>query len=203
MYAPFWLFDTKASGMINGEATKVRTWTQGKYRYTHTMYYRVFRRGSAEYQRVPVDGSKKLDDKYMQMIEPYNYDDLTDFSMQYMSGFMAEKYDVESAEAETVMKERVEKYMEDTLKSTVNGYTTYTVSEKQIGISDTTQDYSMLPIYLLVNKFKGRDHVFIVNGQTGKVVGDTPVSRMKQLLFAGIVFALAWGAAVFGGALFV
>lgn len=203
IYAPFWLFDCKAGGLIDGEATKVRSWTSGKYRYTQTMVFRVFRQGSAEYIMVPVDASKKLDDMFMHMIEPYDYNELTDFSMKYMSGFMAEKYDVEAPDAMVVMKERVEKYLEDRLRGTAGGYSTYTVSQRQMELTDTLQDYSMLPIYLLINKYKGKDHVFIVNGQTGKVVGDTPVSRMKQMLFAASVFIAVWAAAVFGGALFV
>jgi DNA-directed RNA polymerase subunit RPC12/RpoP len=203
IYAPFWLFDCTLHGEIDGEGTKVRRWSQGNYRYTQTKYYRVTRKGKVEYQRVPVDGSKKLDDTLMQMIEPYNYDDLTDFSLQYMSGFMAEKYDVEAEEAEVVMKERVEHYIEDRLRGTVQGYSSYSLREKQFAFSDKTQSYSMLPIYLLINKYKGKDHVFIVNGQTGKVVGDTPISIAKQLGFAGLVFAGVWLLTVLGGALFV
>jgi hypothetical protein len=65
---------------------------------------------------------------------------------------MAEKYDVEESEAEAVMKGRVEDYLEDRLRSTVSGYATYTVGEKQVSLSDVNQDYSMLPIYLLNNK---------------------------------------------------
>lgn len=203
IYAPFWLFDCKADGFIDGEATRVNTWSDGDYNYTQTRYYRVSRSGDAEYKRVPVDASKKLDDKFMHMIEPYNYADLTDFSMQYMSGFMAERYDVEAPEAENVMKERVDGYLEDRLKETVNGYSSVNVKQKQVKLSDVTQDYSMLPIYLMINKFKGKDHIFIVNGQTGKVVGDTPISPLKQLVFAGVVFAVVWIIAVLGGALFV
>lgn len=203
IYAPFWLFDCKADGMIEGEATRVNTWSDGNYNYTQTRYYRVSRRGDAEYRRVPVDASKKLDDKFMHMIEPYDYSGLTDFSMQYMSGFMAERYDVESPEAESVMKERVDGYLEDRLRKTVNGYSAFNISQKQVQLSDVTQDYSMLPIYLMINKFKGKDHIFIVNGQTGKVVGDIPISPLKQLAFAGIIFAVAWVITVFGGALFV
>jgi DNA-directed RNA polymerase subunit RPC12/RpoP len=203
IYAPFWLFDCLADGMIDGEATRVKSWTQGKYRYTQTSYFRVFRKGNAEYKKVPVDASKKLDDRFMHLIEPYNYNDLTDFSMQYMSGFMAEKYDVEASEAESVMKERVETYLEDRLRSTVSGYSSYSIRDKQLMLQDTTQDYSMLPIYLLINKYKGKDHVFIVNGQTGKVVGDTPISFKRQLLFALAVFIVVWLIAVFGGAFLV
>lgn len=203
IYAPFWLFDCKVDGMINGEATKVRSWTQGKYRYTQTMYFNVSRSGNAQYQKVPVDASKKLDDTFMHMVEPFDYNDLTDFSMKYMSGFMAEKYDVEAAEAGTVMKERVEKYFEDRLRGTVNGYSSFSVQQKQMNMADVNQDYSMLPVYLLINKYKGKDHIFLVNGQTGKVVGDTPTSRMKQVMFAAAVFAAVWAVAVFGGAFIV
>lgn len=203
IYAPFWLFDCKAEGFIEGEGTRVTAWADGEYRYTKTKYYRVVRSGTAEYHKVPVDASKKLDDKYMHLIEPYNYKDLKDFSMQYMSGFMAEKYDVESEEAKGILKERVEQYFEERLKGTVNEYDSYSVRSNEMRISNSKEDYSMLPIYLLINKYKGKDHVFIINGQTGKVVGDTPISRSKQLAFAGVIFAIVWVLAVFGGALFV
>jgi len=88
IYAPFWLFDCKADGFISGEATRVHSWRQGNYKYTQTKYYSILRRGHARYKRIPVDASKKLDDKYMHMIEPFDYKDLKDFSMKYMSGFM-------------------------------------------------------------------------------------------------------------------
>lgn len=203
IYAPFWLFDCRADGVIDGEATNIRTWKQGEYKYTQTKHYRVRREGNAQYHRVPVDASKKLDDKFMHLIEPYNYDDLTEFSMQYMSGFMAEKYDIEAAGAEATMKERVESYLDDTLRKTVDGYSTFIVKDKGVRLSNTSQDYSMLPIYLLINKYKGKEHIFIVNGQTGKVVGDTPISFQKQALFAGTVFIILCILAVFGGAFFV
>jgi len=203
IYAPFWLFDCMVDGNIEGEGTKVRSWTQGDHRYTETKYYRVVRRGNVKYQRIPVDASKKLDDALMHRIEPYNYDDLTDFSMQYMSGFMAEKYDVEADEAEQVMKQRSEQYIEERLSETVSGYTSYHVTEKHMNISDRTHSYSLLPVYVLVNKYKGKDYIFMVNGQTGKVVGDAPISFFKQMAFAGAVFASVWFLAVFGGALIV
>lgn len=203
IYAPFWLFDCKADGRISGEATIVRSWTQGNYRYTNTKYFLVNRRGNALYKRIPVDASKKLDDKFMYMAEPYEYNDLTDFSMKYMSGFMAEKYDVESDEAQTTMQKRAESYIEERLKSTVTGYSSFIVRDKSVNLSQIDASYAMLPIYLLINKYKGKDHIFIINGQTGKVVGDTPISPIKQLIFASVVFIITLLICVLGGALFV
>ena len=74
---------------------------------------------------------------------------------------------------------------------------------QQIHISDENHSYSLLPVYILVNKYKEKEHIFMVNGQTGKVVGDAPISFVKQLVFAGAIFAIGWLIAVFGGALIV
>lgn len=203
IYAPFWLFNCRADGFISGEATKVTSWRRGNYRYTQTKYYGVVRRGHSHYKSIPVDASKKLDDKYMHLIEPFNYNDMTDFSMKYMSGFMAEKYDVEATDAAAILSDRVKDYLSESLRSTVNGYSSCNIKNKKVNISETEQAYSMLPIYLLINKYKDKSHIFLVNGQTGKVVGDTPLCLPKQIFFAILVFVLVWIIAVFGGALFV
>ena len=202
VYAPFWLFDCKTHGLIQGQGTRVKVWVQGEYRYTQTQFFQVVRRGIGEYKKVPVDASKKLDDNLMQLIEPYHYKDLIDFSKQYMSGFMAERYDVESAEAQTVAKNRVSQFTEKRLQETIGGYTSYHDTNRDIAVQESEENYAMLPVYLLVNKWKGNDHLFMVNGQTGKVVGEAPVSRWKQFRFAGIVFAAVWILGVFGGAFF-
>jgi len=199
IYAPFWLFDCKVVGVISGEGTTVTSWREGNYRCTSTKYYLVTRRGAAFYKRVPVDASKKLDDYFMYLAEPYDYSDLKDFSMKYMSGFMAERYDVESDRAEFSMKARVQTYFEERLINTISGYSSFSVREKNINISNIEASYAMLPIYLLINKFNGKDHVFIINGQTGKVVGDTPISLLRQFVFALIVFVVVWIICVFGG----
>lgn len=203
IYAPFWLFDCKAEGFISGDAKQVSTWRSGDYKYTQTKYFYFARNGHASYSGIPVDASKKLDDKYMHMIEPFDYNAITDFSMKYMSGFMAEKYDVESSEAEAVMKRRVEGYLEERLRGTVNGYSSYDVNKRDFSISNIASSYSMLPIYLLINKYKDKEHVFIVNGQTGKVVGDTPISIPKLILFFLGVYIIALIIGFLGGALIV
>ena len=203
IYAPFWLFDCTADGYIEGDATTVSSWRSGNYRYTKTRFFRVSRAGTMKYDNVPCDASKKLDDKLMHMIEPYSYADLKDFSMQYMSGFMAEKYDVDSNEAGQVIQGRVKQFVETTLKGTVNGYASFSVADSQVNLSDENHDYSMLPVYLLVNKYKGKEHKFMINGQTGKVVGETPISIGKMFAFGGALFAALTVLTIFGGAFFV
>ena len=203
MYAPYWVFDCKVRGTIEGEATRVHSYRQGDYNITQTRFYRVVREGQVEYDRVPVDSSTKLDDAMMEKVEPFDYKAMIPFSMQYLSGFLSEKYDVKTAEAEGVMRGRVESYLDHRLRGTVSGYSTVHASLVQSDIMDIQPAYVLLPVYLLTNTFKGVNHAFIVNGQTGKVVGDTPVSRGRQLAFGLGLWAVLWILVALGGAIHV
>ena len=59
--------------------------------------------------------------------------------------------------------------------------------------------YAMLPVWLLNTKWEGKDYLFAMNGQTGKLVGDLPVDNRKlrltklglTLLFAALAFVFA------------
>lgn len=202
IYAPFWLFDCHAFGETSGEATKVTTWSSGDYRYTKTKFYHVERHGQAQYQKVPIDSSTKLDDKFMQMIEPYSYAELVDFAMQYMSGFMAEKYDVDAYESEKVMKARVDDFVTTRLKAEVNGYTSYSQTSHATNLTNLKNEYALMPVYLLINKYKDKDHIFLVNGQTGKVVGDTPIDKGKQISLFAVVAVVTFIIGMIGGGFF-
>jgi len=94
LYVPFWLFDAKAQGSVSYKATKVKSWSDSSYNYTKTDYYSVQREGSLGFEKISVDGSEKMDDNYMDAIEPFDYGKLKDFQTAYLSGYIAEKYDV-------------------------------------------------------------------------------------------------------------
>ena len=203
IYAPFWMFDSHIEGVLDGEGTVVSTWQDSHYRYTKTQYYQVYREGTIGYEKVPVDASVKLDDAYMHKIEPYDYQALVPFNMQYMSGFLAERYDLEAFEAQKTMLTRVQSYATEKFKRTVTQYHHLSVKQEAYQAKDIEHQYTLMPIYLLNNLYNGKNHMFIINGQTGKVVGETPISNQKRFIFATAVFAAVWAVSVFGGAFFV
>ncbi|MCF0141918.1 MAG: hypothetical protein HUJ75_00920, partial [Parasporobacterium sp.] len=43
--------------------------------------------------------------------------------------------------------------------------------------------YALLPVWILKTKWENKDYIFAMNGQTGKLVGDLPVSKSKYWLF--------------------
>jgi len=50
--------------------------------------------------------------------------------------------------------------------------------------------YALLPVWLLNTKWNGKDFLFAMNGQTGKMVGDLPVDKKKYRLVLFGLWAL-------------
>ncbi len=197
MYVPFWLFDTLADGNITFDGTKVRTWHDSKYNYTETKHYDVYREGSMRFEKVPVDGSKKMDDGLMDSVEPYDYKKLVDFDPAYFSGFLADRFDENVEESLPRATKRVRASVVQTFGETAK-YDTLTEKSGQVKMLDTSVKYALLPVYLIHAKYSGKDYHFAVNGQTGKIVGNLPISPIKQalifLLVTLLVAGLSWGA---------
>ena len=180
VYAPFWLFDGDAAGDAKFDAKKVRHWTSGNYDVTETSYYECFRRGSLQFQRIPVDSSTKMPDEHMDAIEPFDYAEMKPFSTAYLPGYMAEKYDVSADEAEVRAQKRAEESLVDTMKDTVTGFSSVSVASKDVLFVRSGLHYALLPVWLLSTKWKGQNYLFSVNGQTGKLVGDLPIDKKRK-----------------------
>jgi DNA-directed RNA polymerase subunit RPC12/RpoP len=192
LYAPYWLFNCAAKGKVEGEGRKVRSFTRGDYHITETKHYFVQREGLADYEKIPADGSKQLDDDLVFGIEPYDYSDLQAFSLQYMSGVFAEKFDVDSAEAETKVRPKAESFFYDRLQQTIEGYSSFSPALKQAEISELKADYALLPLYILTNIWKNKKLTFLINGQTGKIYGQTPIDGWWRFIFFLLLSAGFW-----------
>ena len=187
VYVPFWMYDGKASGSAQFHATQVHTYTSGDYEITETSHYDVRRAGSLDFEKIPVDASSKMPDDYMDSIEPYDYSDLKPFSTAYLPGFLADKYDVSVEDSRERADKRCVGSLICALKGTVSGYTTCNETSRDIHLKRGKVHYALLPVWLLNTKWEGKDFLFAMNGQTGKLVGNLPVSTKRVIgLFAAI-----------------
>ncbi len=191
IYIPFWLYDCNTDGNIFAHARNVKTWSSFGYEYTKTDYYDVYREGNMKFDKVPVDGSTKFDDDIMDSIEPYDYKGLENFTYEYMAGFLAEKYDVEFDKSFERAKKRVENSTVDELRNTIHGYSSVSVSDKNVNVHLSNHEYVLLPVWLLNIKYKDKLYKFAMNGQTGKMVGNVPINGGKLALKSLIVFIIS------------
>ena len=194
LYVPVWLFDSDANAHVRYRASRIRHWSDSQYRYTETRYYSVTRAGHLGFANVPVDGSTKMDDALMESIEPYRLEDAVDFQTAYLSGFLADKYDVSAESSVQRANERIHSSTEDAFASTVVGYHSVTPVSTNIQLHNGSARYALFPVWILNTKWNDKKFTFAINGQTGKIAGDLPMDvGAFWRWFLGISGAVAAG----------
>lgn len=176
-YVPYWLFDCRADADMSFDATRVRAWSDSEYDYVDTSHYLVHRTGSMEFYHVPVDGSKEMEDDTTESIEPFDYQELTEFNPAYLAGYEADKYDVDVKTAELRAKERLYNSAEQVLRGTIRGYDSVVARHRNLSSERGRVYYALLPVWLFETVYNGKRYQFAINGQTGKMVGELPVDR--------------------------
>ena len=168
--------DGEAEGDARYEATRSHTYRSGDYEITETEHYDIYRAGFISFEKIPADASSKMPDDHMDSIEPYDYQELKPFSTAYLPGFLADKFDVTVEQCRQRADQRCAGTLSATLRDTVTGYHTCTLIHESVSLKRGKVHYALMPVWMLNTKWKGKDFLFAMNGQTGKLVGDLPVS---------------------------
>lgn len=179
IYVPFWMFDLNSKVKVNASGTRVRSYTRGDYIYTETKHYDIYRDIRLNYLKVPVDASTKMNDELMDKLEPYPYDKLKKFKTPYLAGYIAEKYNYNDEQLFPRAKDKISSFIDDYIRSTIKGYTTVHYHGKDIDTKMVNSYYVLLPVWMVSYHLNGKEYLFAMNGQTGKVVGKPPLSFGK------------------------
>ena len=193
IYVPFWLYDVDVHAESSFTGEKTRRYDEGdQYREVHEVY-EIQRGGSLSFQRIPADGSKKMDDALMESIEPYDASKAVPFSKAYLAGYLADRYDTDAEERKKRMEQRVKSSAEACLKNTVQGYNSLSTDSSEIEVEKCTSEYVLLPVWLLNTTWNGKQFTFAMNGQTGKMVGNLPVDHKAFWLWTVLLTVLFTG----------
>jgi DNA-directed RNA polymerase subunit RPC12/RpoP len=201
VYYPFWVTDADAAARLDATAYKVRTWTSGEYQYTETTKYDVKRGGEIHFEDIVTSAISGEDKKMLEGILPYPKDEHIDFSMPYLQGFMAKKRNIERESLADEVRGRMEQYSEDLLRDTVSGYSSVSTDHISLNILSSHWEYTLMPIWILTYKKGEKTFVYAMNGSTGKIYGELPVSPWKLTILGVAVSAItALIAFLIGGA---
>lgn len=187
VYIPFWTYDLNVAGNINFNGVDIKHWSDYNYRYTKTDTYLSKRSGQMDFERILVDGSSRFDDDLMDSIEPFNFKDLVEYNHAYLSGFLAEKYDVEKDTAQERANTRAMNTAIDKVKETVH-HQTRTVATNNLEVIKKSDDYILLPVWMVNIKYNDKNYTFAMNGQTGELVGNIPIDMKKAVIISIMLF---------------
>ncbi len=180
IYVPFWMFDGDCDAYLTYNAQRVTTWSDSNYRYTKTDFFKLLRQGGVSFANIPVDGSKKADDTYMEAVEPFDYNDAVEFNDAYLSGYLADKYDVSCEDSIERANERVKNSTIRAFEHTTAGYLNVVPDCASVNFSNGKTRYALLPVWMLNIRYQDETYQYAINGQTGKVVGKWPVDKKKK-----------------------
>ncbi|MEO1248331.1 MAG: primosomal protein N' (replication factor Y) - superfamily II helicase [Pseudomonadota bacterium] len=212
VYVPYWTFDCDTDTRYQGQrgiAHKVRrpamVMRKGKrVRVMKTevrMRWRsVAGRVSRSFDDVLVLASFSLPPRMTERLMPWKLDALVPYQEAYLSGFISEAY---GSELETGFADACG-LMNRTIRGDVArdiGGDAQRITRMRTKRSNISFKHVLLPIWMATYRYGGKPYRFIINGQTGEVVGERPYSAWKiaAAVAVGAVLLLGLAAVVMLG----
>ena len=187
LYVPFWLFNIKATIDAHGTGDKIRY--RGNDEIIET--FKFDRNAELSWEHVPLDGETRIDDALMEAIEPFDFDALIPYDYRYLPGFYADRYDQSPQDLAARATKRGMDGIDKALKGSLKGsFDRFSIVKNLSRIDSMEANYALLPVWFLSYKYRNKYYYFAMNGQTGEVAGQLPVSPVKKLMFFFIVLGI-------------
>ena len=119
----------------------------------------------------------------VESVYPFDFNNAINFDSSYLSGFVAEKKDIEKEALMNSIEDDVYKYSTKVVRDSMTGESVNVVNN-DFTIGQGSFEYAMLPVWTISYNDKDSNKLFFfsVNGQTGKVVGKLPIDNAKLYL---------------------
>lgn len=193
VYYPYWMTDCTVNGSFQATGKNMRVWISGELEYTETKVYEIKREGIIEFDNIKNFAMKGERTKPAMAVQPFMDEGIEEFRMAYLSGFMAEKRNIEYPEAQATIREQVEEYSRKIFEDSINGgYGSVSNKNMSASIIKNSHKYILLPVWVLTYTSKGKSYYFSMNGQTGKTVGKLPISKVKVAVVSLIIFIVSF-----------
>lgn len=182
IYMPYWVFDS-----FFGMMARIRVTSDKR-----TNHYEDAMTGDKD---VIFDASRRFHDDVSILLNPFDMKDSVPFSPAYLSGFYADKCDVDSRYREKEVRAYLKNAAVEAVLNRTPGVPGQTIRElynldnsrfknyeitcfnEQFRINKTI--YAFLPVYFITFLVEGKPVILLENGQTGKIVGNIPVDEEK------------------------
>lgn len=193
IYLPFWTFDSNTFSSYTGQYGKVRhRRTRDGKTVSETQWYPTGGHYSLFIDDVLVSGSSRQNEQMLNQIEPFDTTKVVAYKPEYLAGFTAERYAVKVKDAwetakgkiNTILKRDVESKIQKEHGTTLTRFVQLNTTHKNI-----TYKYILLPVWISSFKYNGKIYHFMINGQTGKVSGQAPISWPKVILTVAALIA--------------
>ncbi len=201
VYVPFWTYDARVHSEWQAE--------RGRYYYVEEEYTtqengetvtktRQVRQTEWEpawgarddfFDDLLVCASRGLPPELADRFKTFNTKQLVAYSPAYLAGWSAEEYAVDLAEGWAKAEQRIAAEQRARCGRDVGGDTHRNLVVENT-FSDVTFKHVLLPVWIAAYRYREKIYRFLVNGQTGEVVGKAPWSVAKIVAFVTAIAAV-------------
>jgi len=197
LYLPYWTFDAHAECPWEAEAGYDYTTRDSKGNtQTETRWEHASGHVSRDFDDVLVPASKGVHIKLLDDLQPFpTTTDLVPYDPGYLSGWVVEQYQIDLVQAAEDSRGRMHRDLESTCAKEVPGdrHRNLRIAPQY---SAQTFKHILLPVWLLSYTYGTKTYQVTVNGSTGKITGEYPLSWVKitiAILIGLILLAIFFG----------
>ncbi len=209
VYLPFWSFSMLArcrwSATIGEYWYRTETYTvrvNGKTEtrtrtVTETEWWPLDGRFQRYYFGYLISASKGLSQDLALRMMPYHLSAAKRYEPYFLAGWTSEEYSIGRQMALSHCQEEFHARAGRDIAAFLPGDVQRDL-QYQVNYEDTSSDLFLLPVYLLTYMYQGHQYHFIMNGQTGELYGERPLSWLRIGLYAlaVVLIGLAIGIAL-------
>lgn len=204
LYLPYWTFDAQLYADYSGQ--------RGTYYYVEVSYSTTVNGKSVRRTRrerrtrwTPTSGnisgfvddtlvnaSQQQKNRIPSKITNWSLDALQPFNSSFLAGFVTEKYTISLKDGHLSSIEEAEHIARSWARQDIGG-DTQRVSHISMKLSQETFKHILLPVYINVYQYAGKQYNFFVNGQTGAISGKRPYSFWKIFFFVLLILITIGG----------
>ncbi len=177
LYLPLWTFDVGGLIDYTGESS---TDKKGETDVFGTQAARTQVRDQLPVfvDDLPLPASRKLSAVFLKLIPTFELKSLKPYDPRFLASWPAEIYDVPMADASLDARSQVYARYQKEIPFLIGGMKIIHTSSSNLMIESFK--LNLLPVWMTEIPFGGREHLILINGQSGTVASDIPDKAQKE-----------------------
>jgi hypothetical protein len=205
VYIPFWTYDSNTDSDYTAQRGTYYYVTQtdwveqdGKRKQVTKQVRKTswsFVRGdySKFFDDIIINASSQINKHLISKLEPFNLNELVQYTPEFLSGFLAQRYSVDLKSGWDLAQGKIENDLRTSITEHIGGDEVRNLSV-QTSYDGIKFKHILLPIWISAYSYKQKVYRFMINGQTGEVSGESPVSIIKVMLLVFVILVVLGGA---------
>jgi hypothetical protein len=186
IYIPFKLYNAIALSTYFGRGGRDFTVkNKDGHQHTSTDWSSVTGFIEESYHDIPVCEAKAEISKSAEKILPYDLKNITVFNEKILLKYPSVKPVLDDKEAFSEADAKMEKKLKNKAKINIQqrGFHYPSVEKIKSHYTDVKSREVFFPVFMTKVTYKGKEYIYMINGETGKITGKIPVSKEKTSVF--------------------